>query len=360
MKFCLRLVSLTISIVCFLQLSVANSYGSNLNTPPSNLDSYKAKINDSLVAYECGSSQSIGFAGNWQITEAEKNSGINSKIFTSASSLRACGKFDSVFNIQYKGSTFTGKVRHSTLTLPDFGVISSSVIVPALSLWGPTPPNVNSWVGIVRYAPGFGFVWAESKVVAYNPDTVTFAINPTIPLVEKNALVFNNKGEFLGIVSKLGIKAVEGLVLVHGAPLQCPLNKMTSSPGITTCDEGEYAQNIWGTPTSNSKDRLCVQATTGVGYSKVYNFEDQCSESKSWNFEYCSSHPRADLQIFKNKAWRNVQSLTGKKNGCPEKTSPYLYMFSKQTTDKYRIKEYGNRNFQVSYISLKISGNGTN
>jgi hypothetical protein len=240
--------------------------------------------------------------------------------------------------------------------LPDFGVFSSSVIIPELSLWGPTPPNVNSWVGIVRYAPGFGFVWAESKVVAYNPDTVTFAINPTVPLVEKNALVFNNKGEFLGIVSKLGIKAVEGLVLVHGAPLQCPLNKMTSSPGITTCDEGVYAQNIWDSPRSISNERLCIQATTGVGYTKVYKFEEQCNESKSWNFVFCSSHPKADLQIFKNKAWRNLQSLNGKKNECVEKNSPYKYMFSKQTADKYRIKEYGNRNFQVSYISLKISG----
>jgi hypothetical protein len=212
---------------------------------PSNFDTFKANINDSLVGFNCEGNNSIGFAGNWNISSKEKNEGLNSLILTSSNSIKSCGRYNSTFDLVYKGVTYTGKSRNLGNNLPDFGNFSTSAIIPTLSLWGTEAPLVGSWVGVVRYAPGFGFIWTESTVRVYNPDTLIFGIDPTVPLVEKNALVFNNKGDFIGIVSKLAIQAVEGLVLVHGAPLQCQFNKSGGSSGLTLCGDGVYAQTIW-------------------------------------------------------------------------------------------------------------------
>ena len=266
------LIKLLLSVILLLPTFQSNSSfatNSSLSNSPSNLDTFKANINDSLVGFNCEGNNSIGFAGNWNISSKEKNEGLNSLILTSSNSIKSCGRYNSTFELVYKGVTYTGKSRNLGNNLPDFGNFSTSAIIPTLPLWGNEAPLVGSWVGVVRYAPGFGFIWTQSTVRVYNPDTLIFGIDPTVPLVEKNALVFNSKGDFVGVVSKLAIQAVEGLVLVHGAPLQCQFNKSGGSSGLTICGDGVYAQTIWTNtePITNENENFINTTKTFIDSS---------------------------------------------------------------------------------------------
>jgi hypothetical protein len=266
--------------------------------------------------------------------------------------------------MEYKGKTYQGTVWNSGEALPDFGVFRTSAIIPSLPLWGTEAPSEGSWVAVVNYLSGFGFSWKESKVLAYNPETLIFAISPTVPLLEKNALVFNNKGDFLGVVSKFGVKAIVGAVLVHGTPLQCPINASLNIPSVTNCREGVYAQNIWKnsatTPgsTPNSK-QVCVLATPGSGYSDKSNLEEQCtsSDNTSWEFDFCSTHPKHELQIYSNKKWIKVKTVTAvkSKETCQDSANNYDLRLKESKIAKYRIKSSGNSKFQIAYMNLTLT-----
>jgi hypothetical protein len=227
------------------QVDFAFSATQLLTSRPSNFDDFKNKINTSLVGFTCSGNESIGFSANWTMSDDTKNTGVNSFIFTSNNSLMSCGGYQSTFKFEYKNKTYDGKTWNRGTSLPDFGNFSTTVVIPKLPIYNNTPPTIDSWVGVVRYTPGFGFLWSESKVRAYNPETLIFAIDPTVPLIEKNALVFNSQGDFIGIVSKIGVQPVEGLTLVHGAALQCQFNQAQSSPTLSQCGDGNYAQNVW-------------------------------------------------------------------------------------------------------------------
>lgn len=366
----MKIVSKVISLVLVLNfiyfINPASALNSGLDSQPANFESFKAKINESLIGYRCGGIDSIGFSGNWSITDEEKNNGINSKIFTPGGSLASCGRYyPSTFDMEYKGKTYQGTVWNSGEALPDFGIFRTSAIIPSLPLWGTEAPSEGSWVAVVNYLSGFGFSWKESKVLAYNPETLIFAIKPTVPLLEKNALVFNNKGDFLGVVSKFAVKAIEGAVLVHGTPLQCPINASLNIPSVTNCREGVYAQNIWKNSaiapagTSNSK-QVCVLASGASGFTA-----EECSDSTTWTFGFCDSMPIADLQILRGKKWVKVKTSKGEinKEKCPdsEKSSNYLnYRFTGNPQSKYRIKTYGDKRYATGYINLKITVKDSN
>ena len=365
MKIVSKVISLALVLNFIYFINPASAASSGPSSPPANFETFKAKINESLIGYRCGDSDSIGFSGSWLITEEVKNTGVNSMIFTPGGSLFKCGWYQSKFDFEYKSKTYPGTVWNSGEKLPDFGSFRTSAIIPDLPLWGTTAPSEGSWVAVVNYLSGFGFIWKESKVIAYNPDTLIFAVNPTVPLIEKNALVFNNKGDFLGVVSKYAVKAIEGGVLVHGAPLQCPLNATQSSSSVTKCSEGVYAQNIWKnsatTPAStpNSK-QVCVLATGANGFTA-----EECSESTAWNFDFCDFRPIADLQILRGKKWVKVKTSKGvaNKERCPddEESSNYLnYRFDGNPQSKYRIKTYGDKRYTTYYINLKITVKDSN
>ena len=333
-----------------------------LDSAPANYESFKSKINDSLVGFNCSSNNSIGFSANWSISNEEKNQGRNSNIFTSGNSLESCGRVTSTFNFDYKGSTYEGKSFNTSSNLPDFGGFSTSAVIPNLPLYGTDAPSVGSWVGVVRYAPGFGFIWTESRVRAYNPETLIFAIDPFVPLTEKNALVFNSKSDFIGIVSTMAIKKVEGLVTVHGAPLQCPLNKLNPTVPLTNCRG--YAQDIWinsasSSPSSTpSNKQVCVVATPS-GYSDNFDLEEQCTSSDtiSWEFDFCSAHPKHELQIYSNKKWKKVKTITAVKSeeSCSDSLNPYDVAIKESKIAKYRIKNYGNSKHATGYLNLTVT-----
>lgn len=245
MKFRPQILLFVLTLTLCFQPNFAFGAAQVLSSKPSNFDEFKNKINASLVGFTCSGNESIGFSANWTMSEDTKNTGVNSFIFTSNNSLMSCGGYQSTFKFEYKTKTYDGKTWNRGTSLPDFGNFSTSVIIPKLPIYNNTPPTVDSWVGVVRYTPGFGFLWSESKVRAYNSETLIFAIDPTIPLIEKNALVFNSQGDFIGIISKIGVQPVEGLTLVHGAALQCQFNQSQSSPTLSQCGDGNYAQNVW-------------------------------------------------------------------------------------------------------------------
>jgi len=354
---------LVLNFIYFINPASAASL--ELNNPPTNFETFKAKINESLTGYTCNSISSIGFSGNWFLSDEDKNNGINSYIFTPGGSLASCGRYRAKFDFEYKGKTYTGTTSTTGERLPDFGVFETSVVIPKLPLRGPDAPSVDSWVAVVRYLPGFGFTWVESKVSAYNPDTLIFAINPTNPLIEKNALVFNNKGDFMGVVSKYGLKAVEGAVLVHGSALQCPLNATQTTESVTKCAEGVYAQNIWKnsatSPTSTqNKKQVCVIASGAGGFRA-----EECSDLTTWAFGFCDTMPLADLQILRNKKWVKVKTIKGKidKEKCEDskESSNYLhYRFTGNPESQYRIKNYGDKRYTTGYLNLKITVKDTN
>ena len=362
MRMASKIMSLVLvwNLIYFINPAIAASSGPG--SPPANFETLKTKISESLIGYRCGDSDSIGFSGNWLITEEDKNFGVNSMIFTPGGSLFKCGRYQSKFDFEYKSKTYPGTVWNSGEGLPDFGSARSSVVIPSIPLWGTTAPSEGSWVVAVNYLSGFGFSWKESKVLAYNPETLIFAINPTVPLVEKNALVFNNKGDFLGVVSKHGVKAIEGGVLVHGAPLQCPLNATQSSSSVTKCSEGVYAQNIWKnsatSPAPDSK-QVCVLATPGSGYSDKSNLEEQCTSSDitSWDFGFCSAHPKHELQIYSKKKWIKTKTVTAIKSieTCSNTLNPYDVVIKETKIAKYRVKSYGNSKYETAYMNLTLT-----
>jgi hypothetical protein len=363
MRLVSKFVALALILIFCTPLNFASATNSVLDRPPANYDSFKSKINDSLVGFNCSGNNSIGFSANWTITTEEKNQGRNSNIFTSGNSLESCGGYNATFNFDYKGSTYEGKSWNTTSNLPDFGGFSTSAVIPNLPLYGSDAPSVGSWVGVVRYAPGFGFIWTESRVRAYNPETLIFAIDPFVPLTEKNALVFNSNSDFMGIVSTMAIKKVDGLVTVHGAPLQCPLNKLNPTKVITNCRS--FAQDIWTDSSSNSttgtkgKNEVCVLATPGSGYSDKSNLEEQCtsSDNTSWEFVFCSTHPKHELQIYSNKKWIKVKTVTAvkSKETCQDSANNYDLRLKESKITKYRIKSSGNSKFQIAYMNLTLT-----
>lgn len=115
------------------------------------------------------------------------------------------------------------------------------------------------------------------------------------------------------------------------------------------------AKNKESTLSAQSNKQVCVLATTGKGYDEVLDFEEQCSDSNSqWEFSYCDSHTRSDLEVLKNKKWVKVKTVKSTKDYCNDPSLPNSFTHKSPLTGKYRIKSYGNNKFTTSYLNLKI------
>lgn len=112
------------------------------------------------------------------------------------------------------------------------------------------------------------------------------------------------------------------------------------------------------TPTAGSTaggKQVCVSATSGTGYSEKFTLDEQCSDSNEWEFTYCDVHPKAELQVFKNKKWQKVKIVNGVSEGaCEDVDQPYEYTQSSPLIGKYRVKHYGDKKFSTAYLNLKI------
>jgi hypothetical protein len=101
--------------------------------------------------------------------------------------------------------------------------------------------------------------------------------------------------------------------------------------------------------------QVCVSASSGTGYSKKFTLDEQCSDSNQWEFTYCDVHPKAELQVFKNKRWQKVKIVNGVSEGaCEDIDQPYEYIQSSPLIGKYRVKHYGDKKFSTAYLNLKV------
>jgi hypothetical protein len=106
---------------------------------------------------------------------------------------------------------------------------------------------------------------------------------------------------------------------------------------------------------AQSKKQICVLAKTGKGYDEVIDFEEQCSDSNSqWEFTYCDSHTRSDLEIFQNKKWKRVKTVKATKEYCDDPNLSNSFTHKSPLIGKYRIKSYGNSKFTTAYLNLEI------
>jgi hypothetical protein len=114
-------------------------------------------------------------------------------------------------------------------------------------------------------------------------------------------------------------------------------------------------KNKNSTLSAQSKKQVCVLATTGKGYDKIIDFEEQCSGSNAqWEFVFCDNHTKADLELYKNKKWQKIKTIKGINGYCDDPAFPNEFTFKSPTIEKYRIKSYGNSKFNNAYLNLKI------
>ena len=104
-----------------------------------------------------------------------------------------------------------------------------------------------------------------------------------------------------------------------------------------------------------SQPSICVSGTVGTGSNKI-TLEEQCTENSSWEYSICDASPLADLQVYRSKTWRKIQTVKGIKDDTCNLMTPYLFSFTNSSlTQKFRIKSYGNKKYKDSYVNLNIT-----
>ena len=116
------------------------------------------------------------------------------------------------------------------------------------------------------------------------------------------------------------------------------------------------------TATASEGKQVCVSAIAGAGYDAIGEvIIENCSESNTWELILCVAHPKSDLQAFRNKKWQKIKTLKSvKNNDCGDDELPYSFTIRSSSTEKLRVKSYGNKKYDTSYTDIKVSRKGTN
>ena len=167
----------------------------------------------------------------------------------------------------------------------------------------------------------------------YERDTVNFAVSITC----------------IGIPKDFGFYGYSGITS-NGSKINSFTDFQTTTNPFHNLAAG-YANQV---EPEISQPSICVSGTVGTGTSKV-TLEEQCEENSPWEFSFCDAHPLADLQVYRSKAWRKMQSVKGIRDETCDLITPYLFNFTNSSlTQKFRIKSYGNKKYKVAYINLNI------
>jgi len=175
--------------------------------------------------------------------------------------------------------------------------------------------------------------WISSSY--YERDTVNFAVSITC----------------LGIPKDFGFYGYSGITS-NGSKINSFTDFQTTTNPFHNLAAG-YANQV---ELDINQPLICVSGAVGTGTSKV-TLEEQCTENSSWEFSYCNSSPLADLQVYRSKTWRKIQTVKGIKDDttCEDLSRPYIFNFTNSSlTEKFRIKNYGNKKFKDSYMNLNI------
>ena len=139
------------------------------------------------------------------------------------------------------------------------------------------------------------------------------------------------------------------------------INSFTDFQTTTNPFHNLAARHVQQVEPELSQQSICVSGTIGTGASKI-TLEEQCAENSAydetyWEFSYCNSSPLADLQVYRSKTWRKIQTVKGIKDDttCEDLSRPYIFNFTNSSlTEKFRIKNYGNKKYKDSYMNLNI------
>jgi hypothetical protein len=222
---------------------------------PNDLKSLEDKISSSLVILKwTGNKKGIGFAGDYNLSQEQKNSGINSIIVTNLSNLsesfdleRSCFRWLRIKDVtlEYKGKQYPGTCQSFNSGGVDLASIQTSLNVPTIPLYDSYIPEVGQTLIAAYYVEGFGIKFSTTRIKLINKSSFILAVEKFEPFSTQEGLVFNSEGNFVGVLTNSGIGSTPSdYFKVQGAPLQCQIS--TKGPyGITNC--GANQDKIWTT-----------------------------------------------------------------------------------------------------------------
>jgi len=168
----------------------------------------------------------------------------------------------------------------------------------------------------------------------YERDTVNFAVSITC----------------LGIPKDFGFYGYSGITS-NGSQI----NSFTEFQTTTNPFHNLAARFAQPAEPEVSQISICVSGSVGTGANKI-TLEEQCTENSSWEYSICDASPLADLQVYRSKTWRKIQTVKGTKDDTCDLMTPYLFSFTNSSlTQKFRIKNYGNKKYKDSYVYLNIT-----
>jgi hypothetical protein len=117
------------------------------------------------------------------------------------------------------------------------------------------------------------------------------------------------------------------------------------------------SQQVQKTTTDLPLSKVCISCSG----SAAKDFEEKCvEEDTNWDYSFCSSHPKTNLQVFRNKKWRTLTTINGVKDEDCGKQTPYFFEFTNDLADfskaeKFRFYNFGNKRFKPEILNLNIT-----
>ncbi len=234
-----------------LQASAASPYSGK----PTNIETLKNRILDALFTVNYGGKTDLAFAGNYTLSQSSKDDGYESLLITSRDYLNQC-YYESISNrtlklaIENRGKTYKGTCWGFGLEYVDMATIATPFKSPTLPLWDSYLPQPGGWLIAVYFVPGFGITFKETTVGIVNKQSYVMGVEKFSPAPTGSALLFNQDGSFVGILTSKGVGTVPSEYFkAHGAPLQCS-PASTEGSAITNCSTrksiNESAQDgVW-------------------------------------------------------------------------------------------------------------------
>jgi hypothetical protein len=211
------------------------------SSKPTNIENIKNKLLDSLFIISYENRKELGFVGNYSLSQPTTDEGYKSGIITSRFLLEQCfyQSFESRkfrLEIELKGKPYKGTCWGWATEYVDMATVYTALEVPSLPLWDSYIPKIGGWLIAAYFVPGFGITFRETTVGIINKETFILGVEKFSPEPTGSALLFNQDGSFVGILTAKGVGTVpKEYFKVHGAPLQCSPAGTTGS-AITNCN----------------------------------------------------------------------------------------------------------------------------
>jgi hypothetical protein len=211
------------------------------SSKPTNIENIKNKLLDSLFIISYENRKELGFVGNYSLSQSTTDEGYKSGIITSRFLLEQCfyQSYESRnfrLEIELKGKPYKGTCWGWATTYVDMATVYTALEVPSLPLWDSYIPKIGGWLIAAYFVPGFGITFRETTVGIINKETFILGVEKFSPEPTGSALLFNQDGSFVGILTAKGVGTVpKEYFKVHGAPLQCSPAGTTGS-AITNCN----------------------------------------------------------------------------------------------------------------------------